>query len=148
MRTLKIDARRTGSSLPFFAITAVLAASLALLGAGCGGDDDDSGAAGTTTGAQAEKYTIGVVLFSAADTSSMTMVDPFVADAQQAGHTVEKVDSEGAPDKAIAGIQAFVTKKVDVIFMPVWEPTFVERRSQHVARFAIRRTHRQPGETR
>lgn len=98
-----------GRAFPFIALIMLLA----FVGAACG----------SSASPVAQKYTIGVVLFSAADTSSMTMVDPFVAASKAAGYTVEEVDSGGAPDKAVAAIQDFVTKKVNLIFVPVFEPT-------------------------
>jgi ribose transport system substrate-binding protein len=114
MATVDTGTQRRGGGAALPALALLLA--FGLLGAACG--SSNTGSSGT-----AKKYSIGVVLFSAADTSSMTMVDPFVAAAKSAGYTVQLVDSQGAPDKAVAAIQDFVTKKVDMIFVPVWEPT-------------------------
>jgi ABC-type sugar transport system substrate-binding protein len=51
------------------------------------------------------------------------MVAPLQADAEKDGYSVTTVDSAGDQGKAIAAIQTFVTKKVNLIFAPVYAPS-------------------------
>lgn len=124
MASRDIGRRRPGKRLRFPGGAAPLVAAVTLLAAGCGssGSSGSSSSSSSSAGSGTKKLSVGVVLFSAADTSSMSMVNPFVAAAKQAGDSVDQVDSGGAPDKAIAAIQTLVTKRVDAIFVPVWEP--------------------------
>lgn len=87
-----------------------------------GSEVSSTGAETSSAAASAKPYTVGIIDFSAADTSSMSIVNTFIKAAEAAGNTVLQVDAAGDPGAAISAIQNFITKKVDVIFTPVFGP--------------------------
>ncbi|MBJ7520565.1 MAG: sugar ABC transporter substrate-binding protein [Solirubrobacteraceae bacterium] len=99
-------------------IGAVALAAASVLAAGCGSDDGDGESASTS--ASDEKYSIGIVGFSAADQTSEQAIAGIKATAKEKGYEVTSVDPQGSTDKAVAAMQDLVQKNVDMLVVTVF----------------------------
>ena len=114
---------------------ALAVAVMAVLAAGCGSSSSStssggasssgtspSAAASTTQSASttAKKYTIGIVSFASSEPTSTLALQGVMAVAKQNGWSVSEIDPNGSESAAIAGMQDFVQKKVDVIITAVF----------------------------
>jgi ribose transport system substrate-binding protein len=110
-------------------------AVVAVLAAGCGSSSSStssssasssstsSGSAASTTQTSAaapKKYTIGIVSFASSEPTSTLALQGVTAVAKQNGWSVSEIDPNGSESAAIAGMQDFVQKKVDVIITAVF----------------------------
>lgn len=77
-------------------------------------------AAGCHSGGASKSYTVGIVGFAAADPTSQLAIKGYTDEAKIKGWKVSTVDPQGSPDKAVAAIQDFVLKKVDLIAVTVF----------------------------
>jgi ribose transport system substrate-binding protein len=119
--------------------TAVAVAVMAVLAAGCGSSSSSSSstssggapssgtsasdAAATTTQPAAtstKKFTIGIVSFASSEPTSTLALQGLMAVAKQNGWSASEIDPNGSESAAIAGMQDFVQKKVDVIITAVF----------------------------
>jgi ABC-type sugar transport system substrate-binding protein len=76
---------------------------------------------GTNTGSgEDDTYSVGLVSFSQANSTSNNLVVGFQEVADERGWTTTLIDAQGAPDKAIAAIQNLVEKGVDAIYYTVF----------------------------
>ncbi|WP_159618723.1 sugar ABC transporter substrate-binding protein [Arthrobacter zhaoguopingii] len=89
------------------------AATAALFLAGCSSPP-------TGSASEDDSYSIGLVSFSQANSTSNNILSGFQEVADKEGWDTTLVDAQGAPDKAIAAIQNLVGKKVDAIFYTVF----------------------------
>ncbi|BCW35867.1 sugar ABC transporter substrate-binding protein [Arthrobacter sp. StoSoilA2] len=91
---------------------AVVAGALALAGCSSSSPANEASKDGA--------YSIGLVSFSQANSTSNNILVGFQEVADKKGWKTTLVDAQGAPDKAIAAIQNLVAKKVDAIFYTVF----------------------------
>jgi ribose transport system substrate-binding protein len=73
-----------------------------------------------TSATSSKKYTIGIVSFASSEPTSTLALQGVVAVAKQKGWSVSQIDPNGSESAAIAGMQDFVQKKVDVIITAVF----------------------------
>ena len=117
---------------------ALAVAVMAVLAAGCGSSSSSSStssggapssgasasdAAATTTqsaSTSTKKYTIGIVSFASSEPTSTLALQGVMAVAKQNGWSASEIDPNGSESAAIAGMQDFVQKKVDVIITAVF----------------------------
>jgi ribose transport system substrate-binding protein len=113
---------------------ALAVAVMAVLVAGCGSSSStsSSGASSstssgstantsqTTAAASTKKYTIGIVSFASSEPTSTLALQGVKAVAKENGWSVTEIDPNGSESAAIAGIQDFVQKKVNVIITAVF----------------------------
>jgi ribose transport system substrate-binding protein len=115
--------RTVGVALP--------AAVVAVLAAGCGSSSSStssSSGSGSTLAASSstqpaapsKKYTIGIVSFASSEPTSTLALQGVTAIAKQNGWSVSEIDPNGSESAAIAGMEDFVQKKVDVIITAVF----------------------------
>jgi ribose transport system substrate-binding protein len=89
--------------------------ALTMAAAGC-----SSSGSGRATGDDDSSYTIGVVRFASSDPASESILNAYVDYAEGQDWEVSAVDSQGAPDKAISGIENYVQKNVDLIVVGIF----------------------------
>jgi ribose transport system substrate-binding protein len=117
--------------------SALTAAVVAVLATGCGSSSSStsstssgsssssSAAASATTSTSSgtssgKKYTIGIVSFASSEPTSTLALQGVMAVAKQNGWSVSEIDPNGSESAAIAGMQDYVQKKVDVIITAVF----------------------------
>ncbi len=71
-------------------------------------------------------FTVGAVSFFNADTPSALVAKAYLDAAKKLGFSVTAVDSGGSPATAVSAMQNFVQKKVDVIWVQLWEAKQVQ----------------------
>jgi ribose transport system substrate-binding protein len=114
---------------------ALATAAVAVLAAGCGSSSSNASSSSTsssstssaaaasssqTTAASTKKYSIGIVSFASSEPTSTLALQGVMAVAKQNGWSVSEIDPNGSESAAIAGIQDFVQKKVNVIITAVF----------------------------
>jgi len=82
--------------------------------AACGSSDSGGSSGGGRV------YTIGIVKFASSDETSEAAIAAFRAEAKAKGWETTAVDPQGAVEKAIGAMQAFVQKDVDLIVTAVF----------------------------
>jgi ribose transport system substrate-binding protein len=109
---------------------ALAVAVVAVLAAGCGSSSSSTSSSSTSsdaattasqpTAASNKKYTIGIVSFASSEPTSTLALQGVTAAAKQNGWSVSEIDPNGSESAAIAGMEDFVQKKVDVIITAVF----------------------------